>query len=249
MVGDKGVGLSPGGGDTRSAGGREEGLGLVATVGDGRVLGVTLSTSFFLSSFHLDFVRVGEIGTPGAGTSVPLSDREDMTGPAGATRLVVRCRLGITVKELRDWMRRLARALAWVSPSGICCRSGLGAGRISNPGAERTTFDEMGLEGATARARRVSGEHGTLGFGGTSELSQSLSLASLLCTLSGSSLPPRGEGVACNGLMVRWGLPGSNTSGCGLALEDQELWMTGNKGWLLATEPGPGFGTGSGCCG
>lgn len=172
-------------------GSEREGAGLVATVrGDGSGLD-GLSTSFSSSSFL--FNRVGEVGTPGLDTSAALCEGEDLMGPGVTMGLLVedeaaKWRLGITVKEFRDWRRRFARARAWVSPSGIWARSGFGAGRISNSCEEQVTLDETGLKGASARARRVSGEHGTLGLGGTSAASQSLSLVGLFVPLSGSSL-------------------------------------------------------------
>lgn len=51
--------------------------------------------------------------------------------------------------------------------------------------------------------------------------------------------------------MRRWGLPSSETAGCGFGLEDQGLWKTGDDGWLLpgllTDGPGLSFGTRSGC--
>lgn len=125
-------------------------------------------------------------------TSAALWVGEDLTGPDSIGLLVAdeapRQRLGITVKEFRDCRRRFARARAWVSSSGIRARSGFGEGRNSNSGEERATLDEMGLEGDSARALGVSGEHGTLGLGGTSVSSQFLSLVGLVIPLSVSSL-------------------------------------------------------------
>lgn len=168
----------------------------MATEGDGSGLDVLPSLSTSLSSFLLEGVRLGtgasEAGTPGGGTSATLREGEDLTGLDStvlpAADEAARCRLGITVKEFRDCSRKFARARAWVSPSGIRARSGFVEGRISKSGEERDTLDEMGLEGDSARARRISGEHGTLGLSGTSTPSQSLSLVGLDCTLSGSSL-------------------------------------------------------------
>lgn len=66
--------------------------------------------------------------------------------------------------------------------------SGFGEGRISKSAEDCETLAETGLEGDSARARRVSGEHGTLGFGGTSASSHSLSLVGFIWLQSGSSL-------------------------------------------------------------
>lgn len=173
----------------------------MATEGDGSGLdglaGVLTSfPSCSFSSFHFEGVKVGigvcEVGTFGVGTSATLWEGEDLTGLDGVGLPVADeaagRRLGITVKEFRDCRRRLARARAWVSPSGILARSGFGEGRISKSGEEHNTLDKTGLAGDSARARRVSGEHGTLGLGGTSATSQSLSLGGFVCPLSGSSL-------------------------------------------------------------
>lgn len=198
-VGEGGVGVKAGDGDEGS--GIRGVAGLVATEGDGSGLdglaGVLISFfSCSFSSIRFEGVKVGigvcEVGTFGVGTSATRWDGEDLMGLDGVGLPVADeaagRRLGITVKEFRDCRRRLARARAWVSPSGILERSGFGEGRISKSGEEQDTFDETGLEGDSARARRVSGEHGTLGLGGTSATSQSLSLGGLVCPLSGSSL-------------------------------------------------------------
>lgn len=173
----------------------------MATEGDGSGLeglfGVLTSFSFCsFSSFLFDGVKVGvgvwEVGTPGVDTSANLWEGGDLTGLDGVGLPVAAeatgRRLGITMKEFLDCRRRLARARAWLSPSGIRVRSGFGEGRISKSGEGRATLNTMGLEGGSARARRVSGEHGTLDLGGTSAPSQSLSRVGLVCTLSGSSL-------------------------------------------------------------
>lgn len=169
----------------------------MATGGDGSGLDglADLSISFSSCSFSSflfgeEGTGAWEVGTPGVDTSATLWEGEDLTGldGAGLPGEPVRWRLGITVKEFRDCRRRFARARAWLSPSGIRARSGFGEGRISKSGEERDALDEMGLEGDSARARRVSGEHGTLCLGGTSAASQSLSLVGLVCPLSGSSL-------------------------------------------------------------
>lgn len=194
--GEEGAGVRTGDGDKGSGGGS----GLVAT-GDGSGLDgradvlISLSSCSF-SSVLFEGVRVGvgvrEVGTPGVGTTAALWEGEDLMGLDGVGLPVAdeaaAWRLGITVKEFRDCRRRFARARAWVSSSGIRARSGLGEGRISKSGEERDTLEEMELEGGSARARRVSGEHGTLDLGGTSAPSQSLSLVGLICPLSGSSL-------------------------------------------------------------
>lgn len=173
----------------------------MATEGEGSGLdgldGVLTSfSSCSFSSFLFKGFKVGigvyEVGTPGVGTSATLWEGEDLVGLDGVGLPVADeaegWRLGMTVKEFRDCRRRFARARAWVSPSGIWARSGFGEGRISNSAEEHETLDDMGLEGDSARARSVSGEHGTLGLGGTSVPSNSLSLVGLVCPLSGSSL-------------------------------------------------------------
>lgn len=166
----------------------------------------------------------------------------------------------MTVKEFRDCRRRFARARAWVSPSGIRARSGFGEGRISKSGEERVTLDEMGLRGESARARQVSGEHGTFRLGGMSAPSPSLSLVGLVDPLSGSSLgvsavqrPPLSSNrwqkveTDCGGLMGRWGLPGTGAADGGFGFEHQGLWTTGADAWSLPGGLGLGFGTRSGC--
>lgn len=99
-----------------------------------------------------------------------------MTGLEGAVfpgDEVAAWRLGITVKELRDCRRRLARARAWTSPAGSRETSGRAAGRISKVGEEGDVGEETGLAvGDSARTWLVSGEHGTLGLEGSSVLSQ-----------------------------------------------------------------------------
>lgn len=191
--GEEGAGVRAGGGDEGSEVGG--GAGVVATEGGGS--GLDCLTGLSTSFSSILFVKVGvggwEVGTPGVGTSATLWEGEDLTGLDGVGLPVPEeaptRRLGITVKELRDCRRRFARARAWVSESGIRVRSGFGEGRISKSDEERDTLNDMGLEGDSARTRRVSGEHGTLGLGGTSEPSQSLSRTGLVCPLSGSSAP------------------------------------------------------------
>lgn len=185
-------------------------------------------------------VDVEDVGTPVAGAAAALWVGDDLTGLAGtglvAEPILASLRLGITVNEFLDWRRKLARALACVSLSGMSARSGFGEGRISKSGEERSILD--GLD--SARAPRVSREHGTLGLG-SAVLSQSCSLVGFVGRMSGSSfvgLPPsskswRKEYTAWVG--VRLGLSGS-----GFGLEDPGPWKMGNNGSNL------GFGTRSG---
>lgn len=91
-------------------------------------------------------------------------------------------------------------------------KSGFGEGRISKSEEERSVLD--GLDGMdSARVRRVSGEHGTLGFG-SEVLSQSRSLVGFVGRLSVSSfegLPPsskRWRNEYTDWVGVLWGLSG-----------------------------------------
>lgn len=172
--GEVGSGVRAGAGEEGSVVGG--GTGVVTVRGDGSGFNglAGLSTSFSSLSFS-SFLFEGDKGGTSTwefGNPTPLWVGEDLTGLDGVG---LGRRLGITWKEFLDCRRRLARARACRSPSGILERSGFGEGRISKSGVERDTF-ETGLEGDTARAKMVSGEHGTLGLGGTSVPSQSLSL-------------------------------------------------------------------------
>lgn len=116
--------------------------------------------------FRKSFVVVaaGEVGTALtglAGTGLP-TEGEDAS-----------FRLGMTVKEFLDCRRKLAKARACVSLSGMPARSGFGEGRISKSAEERSILD--GLD-SLARARRLSGEHGTFEGLGSALLSHSRSL-------------------------------------------------------------------------
>lgn len=161
------------------------------------LVGVLASfASCSVSSFLFTWLdaRTGtvEVGTPDVGTSAPLCNGEDLAGLDGAglplSGEAEGRGFGITVKEFRDCNRRFARARAWVSASGIWEMSGFGEGRISKSAEDCKTLADTGLEGDSARARNVSGEHGILGFGGTSALSHSLSLVGFIWLRSGSSL-------------------------------------------------------------
>lgn len=137
--------------------------------GFGCLVGVLASfASCSVSSFLFTWLdartwRV-EVGTPGVGTSAPLCSGEDLAGLDGAglplSGEAEGRGFGITVKEFRDCNRRFARARAWVSASGIWEMSGFGEGRISKSAEDCKTLADTGLEGDSARARSVSGEHG-----------------------------------------------------------------------------------------
>lgn len=122
------------------------------------------------------------VGTAGSETATPPSGRADggeRTGLGGAVfpgdEMAARL-LGTTVKELRDWRRRLASARACMSPAGRRERSGRGEGLISKLGDKG---GDVGLGVQSARARWLSGEHGTLALDAPSVLSQSRSRTNL----------------------------------------------------------------------
>lgn len=187
---------SSGGGDwtegTGEGAGDGEKGGKVAVGGGGSgLVGLAALTSSFLFEAAGVGGRVMGIGTPGVGISATLWEGGNLMGLEGAVlpgEEAALWRLGKTVKELRDWRRRLARARAWMSPEGSWERSGRGEGRISNPGEGGDIRGVVGLAGDSARAQQVSGEHGTLDLGGTSVLSQSLSRKGLVWGPSASSL-------------------------------------------------------------
>lgn len=120
------------------------------------------------------------MGRAGVGTEVSTCGQAgDRTGLEGAVLPGADgtpCRLGITVKELRDWRRKLARARAWTSLAGSADRSGRGEGRISYLGE---IMGNVGLAEDSARVRWLCGEHGTLALDTPSLLSHSLSLTGL----------------------------------------------------------------------
>lgn len=185
---------SSGGGDwtegTGEGAGDGEKGGKVAVGGGGSgLVGLAALTSSFLFEAAGVGGRVMGIGTPGVGISATLWEGGDLMGLEGAVlpgEEAALWRLGKTVKELRDWRRRLARARAWMSPAGSRERSGRGEGQISNPGEGGDIGGVVGLAGDSTRL--VSGENGTLGLEGTSVRSQSLSRKGLVWDPSASSM-------------------------------------------------------------
>lgn len=151
------------------------------------------STVSFSVSFDGGGVKeAGEgVGTVGSEAATPTKGRGDegeRTGLDGAVlpgeEMAVRL-LGMTVKELRDCRRKLARARACRSPAGRRERSGRGDGRISKLGDKG---GDIGFEVQSARERWLSGEHGTFALEAPSVLSQSRSRTGLDGDLSLSSL-------------------------------------------------------------
>lgn len=185
---------SSGGGDwtegTGEGAGDGEKGGKVAVGGGGSgLVGLAALTSSFLFEAAGVGGRVMGIGTPGVGISATLWEGGNLMGLEGAVlpgEEAALWRLGKTVKELRDWRRRLARARAWMSPAGSRERSGRGEGQISNPGEGGDIGGVVGLAGDSTRL--VSGENGTLGLEGTSVRSQSLSRKGLVWDPSASSM-------------------------------------------------------------
>lgn len=66
--------------------------------------------------------------------------------------------------------------------------SGFGEGRISKSAEDCEALADIGREGVSAWVRNVSGEHGTLGFAGTSATSHSVSLVGFIWLPLGSTL-------------------------------------------------------------
>lgn len=174
--------------------GGETGAGEVGVAG-GVCCGdpVLASMVTFSVSFGVKGMKEGgkEVGTAGSEAATPTRGRGDggeRTGLDGAVlpgdEMAARL-LGMTVKELRDWRRKLASARACRSPGGRRERSGRGDGRISKLGDKG---GDVGLGVQSARARWLSGEHGTLALEAPSVLSQSRSLTGLDGDLSVSSL-------------------------------------------------------------
>lgn len=148
--------------------------------------GGTGATTIFSGDGEAGMGRAG-VGTEGTESSTcgQAGDRTGLEGAVLPGADGTPSLLGMTVKELRDWRRRLARARAWTSLAGNADRSGRGEGRISNLGELRGS---VGLAKDSARAQWLSGEHGTLALDTPSALSQSRSLTSLEWFLSVSSL-------------------------------------------------------------
>lgn len=194
VTGSWSAGASSGVGDwTEGTGKGAGGEGVAVMVGRSGLVSPAALTSSRSSSLLLETAGLGGgvtgVGTPGVGISATLWEGGDLMGLEGAVlpgEEAALWRLGKTVKELRDWRRRLARARAWMSPAGSRERSGRGEGQISNPGEGGDIGGVVGLAGDSTRL--VSGENGTLGLEGTSVRSQSLSRKGLVWDPSASSM-------------------------------------------------------------
>ncbi len=132
---------------------------------------VTFSVSSGVEGMNEAGEGVGTAGSEAATPTKGRGNRGERTGLDGAVlpgdEMAARL-LGMTVKELRDWSRKLASARACRSPGGRRERSGRGDGRISKLGDKG---GDVGLGVQSARARWLSGEHGTLALEAPSVLS------------------------------------------------------------------------------